>query len=237
MIPKTQRRKPRNSSKVNLLISLAFHSVIVIGLLYFAARQGLLGKQLKKIAVEMVKEKPPEKPKEPEKTKEEVPPAQAPKLAVTPKLEAPKETVQAPPPSGLAAPPSVAPPAVDVPSFNFEGGKLVETESNPVQLYKGLVEYSLRSRWDRPEDMDDQTFVAEVEVSINRSGQITNPVWKKASGNKRWDDSVRQALARTKSMSRPPPANFPPNVLVRFDVIPTEPITARPNEKNFASRP
>lgn len=56
---------------MNLLISFIFHTLIVLAMFYFAARQGLLGKQMKKIAVEMVKEKPPEKPKEPEKQKVE----------------------------------------------------------------------------------------------------------------------------------------------------------------------
>ncbi len=67
MLPQSKSRKPRNSSKVNLLISLGFHSAIILVLVYFAAREGFLGKELKKIAVEMVKDKPPEKPKEPEK--------------------------------------------------------------------------------------------------------------------------------------------------------------------------
>ncbi len=53
----TQPRKKRNSSKVNLIISFIFHAVLVVVLFYFAARQGLLGKQLQKISVEMVKEK------------------------------------------------------------------------------------------------------------------------------------------------------------------------------------
>jgi len=42
----------------------------VVLLTYFAAREGLLGKELRKIAVEMVREKPPE----PEKPAEETPP-------------------------------------------------------------------------------------------------------------------------------------------------------------------
>jgi hypothetical protein len=61
MLPHTQPRKKRNSSRVNLLISFTFHAILVLTLLYFAARQGLLGKQLKKISINMVKEKPPEK--------------------------------------------------------------------------------------------------------------------------------------------------------------------------------
>ena len=62
MLPQTQARKKRNSSKVNLLISFIFHATLVLTLLYFAARQGLLGRQIQKISVEMIKEKPPEKP-------------------------------------------------------------------------------------------------------------------------------------------------------------------------------
>jgi outer membrane biosynthesis protein TonB len=222
MVPQTQKRKPRNSSKVNLIISLTFHGVLLLALLYFAAREGLLGKQIKKIAVEMVKEKPPEKPKEPEKPKQEIPKPELPKtVQAAPKVETPRDVVP-PPPTG-SAPPAAAPAAVDNASFVFEG-KAVDTESDPVQLYKGLLEFSLRSRWDRPEDIEDGAFVAEVELSVDRSGRISDPVWKKGSGDKRWDDSVRQALARTPSMAKAPPPNFPPHVVVRFDVTAAEPI-------------
>jgi len=172
----------------------------------------------------MVKEKPPEKPKEPEKPKTEPPKVEPPKVeppkvAVAPKVEAPRaEASPTPPPSSIAAPPPVAPPAVDVPSFVFEGGKAVETSSDPVHLYKGFVEYELRSKWNRPVDIADNNFVAEVEVSIDRSGRVSKPDWKKLSGNERWDASVRGALASTASVSRQPPTNFPPRILVRFDV-------------------
>jgi TonB family protein len=226
MLPGTQKRKVQNSSKVNLLISLTFHTIIVLCVLYFAAREGLLGKQMRKIAVEMVKEKPPEKPKEPEKPKVEPPKVEPPKLVEAPKVEPPKSVAQAPPPSAtMAAPPAVAPPATEVSSFVFEGGKMVESSSDPAQLYKGLLEYSLRSRWDRPQDMDDQNFEADVQVAVDSTGQISNPVWKKSSGDKRWDDTVRQALAKTQSVNRAPPANFPARVTIRFDVVPCEPVT------------
>jgi outer membrane biosynthesis protein TonB len=224
MVPQTQKKPPRNSTKVNLLLSVAFHSIIVLSLLYFAARQGLLGKQIKKIAVEMVKEKPPEKPKELEKRKEEPPKFEPPKIAEVPKAQEPTAAPQAPPPSVAVAPPVVAPPAVEVPSFVFEGGKAVESSSDPAQIYKSLIESSLRSRWNRPEDMDDHSFVAEVEVSVGPAGQIESPLWKKSSGNKQWDDSVRRALAATQGVERPPPPHFPARVCVRFDVVEAEPI-------------
>jgi hypothetical protein len=217
MLVGTEQRKKRNSPKVNLMISLVFHGLIVGALLYFAAREGLLGRQIKKIAVEMVKEKPkvPEKPKEPEKPKVDVPKAEAPKIAET-KIEPPKET--APPPSSIAAPPAVAPPVADLPAFDFEGGKAVVTSSDPVRLYKGLVESALRFNWDRPKGVDDHTNLAEVEVAVNKDGEITDPVWKKTSGQKQWDESVRLAIASTKSVNRAPPSNFPPRVVIRFDV-------------------
>jgi len=215
MLPQSQARKKRNSSKVNLLISFIFHALIVLAMFYFAARQGLLGKQLKKIAGEMVKEKPPEKPKEPEKPKVEPPKVEMPKV-----VEKPREVEEAkaalPPPT--EAPPMVAPPAAELPSFEFEGGKAVETSSDLVQLYKGAVEYALRSKWNRPDNIADDSFVAEVEVSVDRKGQISHPEWKKGSGDQRWDDSVRQAIAAVKEMDRPPPTNFPPRVTIRFDV-------------------
>jgi len=120
----------------------------------------------------------------------------------------------------------VAPPAAELPAFDFDGGKLVQSSSDPVQLYKGLLEYALRSKWNRPADEADDDYVAEVEVAVDRTGQISDPEWKKGSGDTRWDDSVRQALAATTSMTRPPPTNFPARVTVRFDVQSeaTEPI-------------
>jgi TonB family protein len=219
MLPQSQPRRKRNSSKVNLLISFIFHATLVLALLYFAARQGLLGKQLRKISIEMVKEKPPEKPKEPPKI--EPPKIEPPKVVETPKVtEAPK--VQAPP---TMAPPTVAPPATELPSFDFEGGKTVESSSDPVQLYKSALEYAFRSKWNRPENISDDNYVADVEISVSRDGQITDSQWEKGSGDSRWDESVRQAIAAVTNMNRQPPTNFPPRVTIRFDVQKdTEPV-------------
>ena len=225
MVPGTKPRQPKNSSKINLLISFVFHSTIVVALVYFAAREGLLGKQFKKIAVEIVREKEPEKPKEPDKPKDEPPKPEPPKIVETPKTAIPHETAAAPPPATATLAPAVAPPPAEVASFEFDGGKSVQSSSDPIQLYRGFVEYSLRSRWNRPTDMADDHFVAEVEVSVNQDGRIYDPQWKKGSGDSRWDDSVRAALAATTSLDRHPPANFPTRVLVRFDVQETtEPV-------------
>jgi outer membrane biosynthesis protein TonB len=228
MTPQSPARKRRNSSKVNLLIAFAFHAVIVLALVYFAAREGLLGKELKKIAVEMVKEKAPEKPKEPDKPREEAPKPEPARVAETPKLEPRKEMATTPTPapsSTVTAPPPVAPPADELPSFEFEGGKAVQTSSDPALLYKGFVEYALRANWTRPGNVVDDDYVAEVEVSVDRGGQISDPLWKKHSGDGRWDDSVRAAIAATKRLNRAPPANFPARVVVRFDVRDaTEPV-------------
>ncbi|HEY1661139.1 MAG TPA: TonB C-terminal domain-containing protein [Verrucomicrobiae bacterium] len=210
MVPNTQPRKKRNSSKVNLVISFTFHLLLVLVMLYFAARQGWLGEPLKKISIQMVKQKPPEKVKPPEQ--KPPPQVEPPKVAEAPKAP-PK--VEAPP---TMAPPTVAPPATELPSFDFGGGKEVISSSDPVQLYKSAIEYAMRSKWDRPEDMDDDKYVAEIQVSVSRDGSLSNPVWQKGSGNQRWDDSVRAVIRSVTSMDRPPPTNFPPDVVIRFDV-------------------
>jgi hypothetical protein len=215
--------------KANLIISFGFHAIIVGVLVLFAAHEGILGKQLKKIAVEMVHEKAPEKPKEVEKPKEEPPRIEAPKIAETPKIEPPRETPRtAPAPVAEASAPVVAPPPAELPAFDFSGGKSVQSSSNPFELYRGYVESALRMRWNRPVDIKDDSFVAEVEVTVNAAGEISQPAWKKSSGNARWDASVRKAIESAKDLDRRPPINFPSRVLVRFDVQETtEPLLAQ----------
>jgi hypothetical protein len=219
MMPESQPRKPRNSSRVNWLISLSIHGVIVLVAFYFAARSGLIGKQLQKLTVSMVKEPAPVKPKEPDKPRVEPPKVETPKLAVTPVVIAPKETAPAPSSSpGAATAPVAAPPPTEIAGFAFDDGKTVVAESDAVSSYKGLVENALRARWNRPTDIDDLLFVAEIDVTVNGEGELSDPVWKKSSGNKKWDDSVKAALAATPSMPIAPPKNFPTRVTVRFDV-------------------
>jgi hypothetical protein len=218
MLPQTHQHKKRNSSKVNLTISLVFHVVLIGALLYFAARQGLLGKKIQKISVTMVKEKQPEKPKEPEKPKVEPPKVE------TPKLELPKAVEEAKP-AAAEAPPVVAPPSAEMPSFEFEGGKAVNSDSDPVQVYKGYVEYKLRSKWNRPENMEDDNYVAEVQVTVDQAGRLSHVVWQKGSGNDKWDQSVRDVFKVVQSVDSRPPTNFPPQVVIRFDVAQeTEPV-------------
>ena len=77
----------------------------------------------------------------------------------------------------------------------------------------------------------DSSYAVEVQRTHPTRFAIVKPVdpddpsvadviadWKKTSGNARWDASVRAALAATTSISRQPPTNFPPRILVRFDV-------------------
>ena len=218
MIPQSKPKPPENSSKANLIISAVVHGVLVGVMFYFAAREGLLGKKVQKIAVEMVKEKKPE----PEKPKPEPPKVEPPKIE-PPKADLPKiETVKAP---AAAAPPVVAPPANEVPNFAFEGGKAVNSETDPVQLFKGYLEYTLRSKWNRPENPADDQFVAEVAVTVDTQGHLGPATWLKGSGDALWDQSVKAVFKVVKEVSRRPPTNFPSSVTIRFDVQEeTEPV-------------
>ena len=213
-------RKKRNSTRVNMTISVVFHSVIVVALFYFAAREGLLGKQMKKITAELVqREKQPEKPKE--KPPEQKPPEQ-------PKTEKPTEmakTMAAPPPPVAAnvAPPAAvatAPAATIAADFDFSGGEktIQNVVTDPVMVYKNMVEFQIKQKWLRPDNIADQNYVAEIEVAIDNKGKIVGNDWKHGSGDKKWDDSVRKALAQTQAISQPPPKGFPTKFLVRFDV-------------------
>lgn len=214
-----QQRKKRNSSKVNLTISFIFHGLLIMVVFFFAAREGLVGKKLKQLAVTMVpKERKPEPPKEkaPEPKAERARTDQAPRIAVPqPRVE----TAAAPPPPAINAAPSVAPPEASLSAFEFnDGAKAVATISDPNGIYKALIEHTLRSRWNRPEDIADDTYVAEVELSVDAKGRVTDYRWLKGSGDKRWDDSVKAVVAQTKTISRPPPKGFPQQFPVRFDV-------------------
>ncbi len=222
------QRPRRDSARTDLAISVAFHSVIAFFLFFWAAHEGVLGARLKELTVAIVpKEKPPEPPPpppviEPPRAEELQPSAPVPALAVT----APPPVAAVPQNSG-GSPAPVAPAPNAPADFVFsEGAKPVATSTNAaVAYYKTLVEYSLRSHWERPAQMVDEDFTAEVEVLVDGQGKLTSYNWKKGSGNQRWDDSVRQALATTKTITRPPPKDFPGRFLVRFDVIPaSEPI-------------
>ena len=218
-----QQRKKRNSSKVNLTISFIFHGIIILVVFVFAAREGMLGKKLKQLSVTMVpkekkpgppKEKPPERKIEPPKTD------QQPKVA----LAQPKLEPGAAPPPAAPAPAAgdaslAAPAAVNLPSVDFsDGAKEVQTLSDANGIYKALVEHALRSHWNRPEDIADDDYVAQVELGVDAKGRVTDSKWLTGSGDKRWDDSVKAVVAQTKTISRSPPNGFPARFLVRFDV-------------------
>ena len=65
-------------------------------------------------------------------------------------------------------------------------------------------------------------------MNVDSQGKIGSYTWKKGSGNSIWDSSVKQALAGSKAISRPPPKGFPERFIVRFDVQPaTEPLMSR----------
>src|SRR5262249_10087432 len=107
----------------------------------------------------------------------------------------------------------------NLPAMDFsDGAKDVQSVSDPNAIYKGVVEHALRSHWNRPEDIADEKYVAEVELSVDGKGNVTGARWIKGTGDQRWDNSVKAAVAATKVISRTPPKGFPASFLTRFDV-------------------
>jgi hypothetical protein len=223
MTPQFRPHKKSNSSKVNLTLSLVFHAVVLVVFFFVAAHEGFLGEKLEKItSITMVKEqKPPEPPKEPPKPPKVEPPKTAPPKIELPTVQPPK-VVTAPKPQAPEAPPAtahVAPAAVEMPSFDFGGGKTIATSSDPVEIYKSYVEYAFLSKWNQPDNIaDDFNAVTEVEVSVDADGRISHPVWTQNSGDTKWNDSIRQAIAAVTKLDNPPPTNFPPHLTIIFNV-------------------
>jgi hypothetical protein len=220
-------RKEQKVSKLSVVVSVALHLGIIAILIVMAARQGMFGKHFKKMVVTMVPNEPlPERPKEiPSPAKIDKPPelkpVSEPANVQPPTLAKDSAPAQAARPDVIPPPaiePLTAPPPAAIPDLLFDGGSKVQSSSDPKALYKSFVEYTLRSNWKRPDNLVDLGYVAEVEVGIDRRGQITSQAWMKGSGNPAWDNSVRQALAQTKTLERTPPNGFPGKVLVRFDV-------------------
>ena len=130
-----------------------------------------------------------------------------------------------------AAPTQAAAPAhYDVddeePDFDFNDGRAVQTTTaDPLTLYKQTVEYAFRSRWLKPDGMDDTSLVVEADISVNPDGAVTGVERKRGSGDSKWDATVRAALEQTKTIGRKPPKDFPGRFLVRFDAVAdTEPV-------------
>jgi len=216
--PSSHRK--RSSTKVDLIVSFVVHGLVFFFVFIFAAREGVLGTKLKEITVAIVpEEKPPPEPEKPPPSVVE-PPKEEPKIVENtpppPSAPPPVQTASAP------APVAVAPAPVVPADFNFnDGAKEVVTGTNGAALiFKSQVEYLLRSNWERPGDLEDDGYVAEVELSLDATGHITNYVFKKKSGNPQWDDSVARAVAATQAIHIPQPKGFDGKFLIRFDVLP-----------------
>ena len=101
-----QQRKKSNSSKINLTISFIFHGLLILVVFFFAAREGLVGKKLKQLAVTMV---PKEKKPEPAKEKPADPKPETAKTDQAPKMAVPQPPPPRPLPPGISHPRSRPP--------------------------------------------------------------------------------------------------------------------------------
>lgn len=217
-----QRHKHRQS-RTSILVSILFHAALVGLVAYLAARQGMLGKVAQDMVAVQVEEKKPEpqKPKEEPKPEPEKPnPDQKPNPTVvqTPvpiAAPAPAPTPgEGPPP--LDAPPAADAPEMDIPNANVGGGGEVVT---PQEAYRRTIQSVFLSVWDKPVGIDDSTFSADVEMTVDRNGRIQDARFVRGSGDSKWDGTVKAALAKIKEIGSPPPDKFPPSFSVRFDAV------------------
>ena len=219
MPPTISPKRKDPTARSSMMIAVVMHTIAFLIFFIWAAKTGRLDPILKIMnVVQVAKEKPKEKKAEPKE--ESIKPDELPKIASAPPAAA--AAPQANQANAPAAPPAVAPPAAAAPDMIFfDGAKEVVTSTNaPIDHYKSLVEFAIRSNWQRPEGLADEQFVAQAEVAIDPAGKLKTYTLTKRSGNAVWDKTVLQALAATQTLSRPPPKGFPAKIQVRFDVVP-----------------
>lgn len=217
------------NSKSGLIISFTVHAFVLVFFVWFAAHQGLIKLPSKMVSVKLIQE--------PEKTPEvEKPVATAPRTPIVsqtkieqsrPKVsqqEAPATPVSGKTPdNAIPAPVLAAPPPVEMPSMVFNDGTSNESSDvDAISQYKKYIEFTLRSRWNRPADGDDESNVAEVEVTVENDGRLIDPRWKRKSGKTEWDESVWNVIQQTPKMRRVPPSGFPSSLTIRFDIVAVE---------------
>lgn len=184
------------------------HALIIFPLIFFVSHEGMLGKKMQTLSVALVPKTKIEEPK----PKAESPKMEVPKTAVP--IELPKPVAQsvATPPPSVAS--TVAPTAVDIPSFAFnDGAKDVISTSDPIELYKMYMQTYIKSQWSTPEGFDK---VTDVYISLDAEGNILSTTFDQ--GNDKWDLSIASMFKRVKTFPKAPPKNFPLRFKIRFDM-------------------
>ncbi|MEI7729995.1 MAG: TonB C-terminal domain-containing protein [Verrucomicrobiota bacterium] len=212
-------RRKSSATKTNIIISVVVHVILFLGVGFWAASQGYFGEKAKDLSVSLVRgEKEKVKAAKKDEPKEVVKKVDVAKVIEQAKAAAPTTARFVPPPPpvdlGNAAPP---PPVIDSGAFVF--GDEILGSADPVANYKTQIENVLRAKWQRPADVADNGFVAEVETRLDTAGKIVSYEWKKGSGNDRWDTSVKQVMAGATTVGKAPPKGFPDKVVIRFDVV------------------
>lgn len=196
-----------HDTKKHLAIVAGVHVIVILIAIFFASREGILGKKMKELSVVLVP-----KPKQEEvQKKPSLPTPQIKIPEAKPIVQEVKEPSRLPEASKA---PTVAPTPVDVPSFQFsDGAKDVISSSDPIQLYKGYIERYIHSQWKTP---DDEDKVTDVEITINSQGEILSANWSPNSTDP-WDVSIVKVLKKVNKFPSVPPKGFPHTFTVRFD--------------------
>ena len=198
-------------TRTNLIVAAVLHGVLILGLLFFASKEGMLGKTMQTLSVTLV---PKPKIEEVQKIKAFEPKIELPRVVQAP-VEIPK-TPSVSQPVPVPAAPSVAPEATQIASFSFsDGAKDVISTTDPVLLYKSYMERYLTSKWEVPDGEED---IVMVDLSINVKGTIIST---KITSHKRgkWESSVKKVFAQVSSFPQPPPKGFPPTFKIQFDSV------------------
>jgi len=209
--------KKKNLISSNVIIVIVLHLLFVGGAVFFASKEGMLGKKMQSLTVVLVPKPEPVKPVTVEK-KSEIPVTSIPNKSVDVPRPAITDT-----PKIVNEQPSVAPSPSILPSMEFsDGAKEVITISDPIEIYKLYIENYYHSRWNRPDDINDSSFVVKARIDIDNDGNVLKVNYLNSSGDIAWDNSVKNVVEKIKTLGRTPPKGFPDHFIVQFDVIERE---------------
>ena len=86
-----------------------------------------------------------------------------------------------------------------------EGKSLTQQQLSEINLYVNQIDSQIRTQWNLPKYLTDKNLTAQVEVQINKQGQIIYNQILISSGNELFDGLVLKAIKNSAPYPAPPP--------------------------------
>lgn len=82
--------------------------------------------------------------------------------------------------------------------------------------FYNLIRNQMMNAWNQPIQFAGKHFVAQIQITVEKDGQISNVALGRSSGNGIFDASAMEAARQVKKISASLPEGCPPNISVNF---------------------